>query len=50
MQQNLATNYRQFTKREKRNMSEDLTATQSEGGNKVSAFVRREIGRVAALS
>ena len=50
MQQNLATNYRQFTKREKRNMSEDLTTTQSEGGNKVSAFVRREIGRVAALA
>jgi ribose transport system permease protein len=49
-QQNLATNYRQFTKREKRNMSEDLTATQAEGGNKVSAFIRREIGRVAALA
>jgi ribose transport system permease protein len=50
MQQNLATNYRQFTKREKRNMSEDLATTQSEGGNRVSAFVRREIGRVAALA
>ena len=31
-------------------MSEDLTTTQSEGGNKVSAFIRREIGRVAALA
>ena len=31
-------------------MSEALTTTQSEGGNKVSAFVRREIGRVAALA
>ena len=31
-------------------MSEDLTTTQSDGVNRVSAFVRREIGRVAALA
>ena len=31
-------------------MSEDLTTARNEGGNKVSAFIRREIGRVAALA
>ncbi|MFZ9100399.1 MAG: ABC transporter permease [Candidatus Planktophila sp.] len=32
-------------------MSDDLTSTgQNEGGSKVSAFIRREIGRVAALA